>query len=140
MEKQLNASESGKSIIEMMVVLAIAAILVTIAVAQLGSSGDNLERQNIAREFKVSLERARFDSVRRRAGECNNMARVTFTSSTSFTLLTDLNQNGVLEPTTETRTINFSNRSDVELVGASLTYPIVVRFDQRGSATTSDCA
>lgn len=132
-------SQSGKSLVELLVVLAIAAIIVTMAVTQLGASTDNLERQNITREFKVSLERARFDSVRRRASVCDNMARVTFNSATQYTLLTDLNQNGVLEPGTETRTFDFEKRGGIELVGNSLVYPIVVRFDQRGSATTGEC-
>jgi Tfp pilus assembly protein FimT len=132
-------SQSGKSIVEILVVLAIAAILVTMALVALGNSTENLERQNIAREFKVSLERARFDSVRRRASDCNDMSRVEITSATSYSLITDMNQNGTLEPVSETRFFNFASRAAVQMVAPG-TYPMVVRFDQRGGSTTGTCA
>ena len=54
MRQSKTKKESGVSIIEVVIVLAIIAILVTFAVASFRSSGSNLTRQNIAREFKVS--------------------------------------------------------------------------------------
>jgi Tfp pilus assembly protein FimT len=134
------SSESGKSIMELLIVLAVAAILVTMAVAQFGGASNNLERQNIAREFKVSLERARFDSVRRRADVCDDMARVVIRTATSFEVVMDMNQNGTIEPSIETRTIDFTNSSNVEIVGSSLAFPITIRFDQRGNSSSGTCA
>src|SRR5215203_5571273 len=69
-------AQSGKSIMELMIVMTVIAILVTFAVGQLGSSKTNLHRQNLAREFKINLERARFDSVKRRATDPSTMANV----------------------------------------------------------------
>jgi Tfp pilus assembly protein FimT len=117
MKNPIPQAESGKTIMELMIVLTVIIILVTIAVSQFGSAGTNFDRQNIAREFKVSLERARFDSVKRRATACDHMSRVTITSASSFTLLTDLNQNGTIETGNEARVIDFENRSDVRIVG-----------------------
>ena len=60
------SSESGFSLIEMLIVLVLIGVLTTIALMQLGSSRTDFERQRISREFKIYLERARFDSVKRR--------------------------------------------------------------------------
>lgn len=123
--------QSGKSLIEILVVLVVASILVSFAIAQFGSSKEFFGRQNLAREFKVNLERARFDSIKRRAeGGLNNLSRVTIESATSFSITTDLNQNGVLEDR-ESRQINFSNQSGVRFVGLT-SYPVTISFDRHG--------
>jgi prepilin-type N-terminal cleavage/methylation domain-containing protein len=133
------ASEDGYSLIEIVLVLVIIAIMATFAILALGSSTQNLDRQNITKEFKVSLERARFDSIRRRASECTDRARVEITSATSFNIVTDTNQNGTID-SDDTRTVNFGNRSLVQIVDdPEPTYPVVIRFDERGNATSGDC-
>ncbi len=123
-------SQSGKSLIEMVIVLTVAAILVTFAVAQFGSSQRSFSRQNIARELKVSLERARFDSVKRRATQEVNMARVTIESATAFTLTLDLNQNGTLEAS-DNKQVRFPN-AGVQIVGRELAFPITIKFNRFG--------
>jgi Tfp pilus assembly protein FimT len=127
-------SQSGKSLVEIFIVLTIIAVLVSFAVARFGNSRTFFQRQNIAREFKVNLERARFDSIKRRAEGAGNLSRVSITSATSFTVTTDLNQNGTLE-TAETRQIDFSNRDGIKFVGAS-SYPVTMSFDRHGHVTT----
>ncbi len=133
-------AQNGKSVMELLIVLTVIIILVTIAVAQFGNAGVNLDRQNIAREFKVSLERARFDSVKRRAIDCDNMSRVTITSASSFSLLMDLNQNGTIETATEARVVDFADRSDVRIVGEDTSFPVTIRFDRRGSVSSGPCS
>jgi prepilin-type N-terminal cleavage/methylation domain-containing protein len=128
-------SERGVSLIELLVVLVILAILTTFALISLGNSTKSLERQNIAKSFKNSLERARFDSIKRRASVCENKSLVVITSATSFTLITDSNQNGTLEPDTEAHTTTFGAQDGVSI----LTYPVVIRFDQRGNASSGPC-
>ena len=123
--------------IEVFIVLVIVAVLVTIAVGSFGSATTNLNRQNIAREFKVSLERARFDSVKRRASVCSDMSGVTIDES-SFSLMIDMDSDGKLSDH-EVRTANLAQRSDVTIVPNGLTLPITVRFDQRGQAFINDC-
>lgn len=137
MKQSTTNKESGVSIIEVVIVLAIVAVLVTFAVASFTSSASNLNRQNIAREFKVFLERARFDSVKRRASVCSDMSGVTIDSN-SFTLMIDMDNDGKLR-SHEVRTMSLANRSDVSIVPNGLTLPITVRFDQRGQAFINDC-
>ncbi|MGI8639608.1 MAG: pilus assembly FimT family protein [Pyrinomonadaceae bacterium] len=131
-------SQSGVSLIEVLIVLVILAILISFAVAQFGNSKTNLQRQRIAREFKVYLERARFDSVKRRAVNTGDMAKITLNSSSSFTVNIDFDGNGTLG-TTETRQVDFTQRSDAQiLVSTTLVYPVTISFDQRGHVTAKD--
>ena len=138
MKKAGTISESGVSIVETLIVLVIVVIVVTFAVVSFSRGSRNLSRQNVAREFKVSLERARFDSVKRRASVCSDMSRVTVNNATSFTVTTDLNQNGTLEAA-EARDQVFGIQGDVTMVGNGVTFPVTIRFDERGHAVLSDC-
>ncbi len=149
-------SQSGVSLIEVLIVLAISAVLVSLAVAQLSSSKTNLQRQRIAREFKVYLERVRFDSVKRRAdfvrrpgftNPFNDMSRIILTSSTSFTAVTDLNQNGTVLDANgnleegDKRVVDFTQRSDTRIFVSDTfdnLYPITISFDRRGHITALD--
>ena len=67
MKIQKSSPQSGFSLIEVFIVLVIMGILTTLALLQLGTSRVDFQRQRISLEFKVYLERARFDSVKRRA-------------------------------------------------------------------------
>ena len=133
-------SQKGASVIELLIVFVVIAVLFTMAAAQFGRTGENFERQNIAREFKISLERARFDSVKRRAATWATESRVDITSPTAFSYATDLNQNGILDDPGEVRVVDFQNRSNVTIQGNGLVFPITVRFDQRGQITVKDGA
>lgn len=133
-------SASGFSIIELLIVLVVIGIIVTLAVIALGSSSSSLARQNISREFKVALERARYDSVKRRPDTCEQMSRVEITGPTSFRLLTDTNRNGSIDPAAETSLYDFGSRSNTEIVGDGITYPITIRFDGRGHSSSGPCS
>ena len=133
--------EYGFSLIEMLIVLVVLGILTAFAIFALGNSTNNLKRQNITKEFKVALERARFDSVKRRAANCADMSRVEILNATSFRLFTDMNQNGTIEAASESRLVDFGgNRSNVQIVDdPAPTYPIIIRFDQRGHTSSGPC-
>ena len=128
-------AQSGKSLIEMLIVVAVGTILMAMAVTRMINAQSNLERQNLARELKVNLERARFDAVKRRATTLTDMTRITITSATAYKVLLDLNQNGVLE-TSEERTVSFGDRSSVKILGTNLVFPVTIRFDRFGNTTT----
>ena len=131
------SAQSGFSLIELFVVLVLIAVLTTLAVIQFRRSKIDLDRQSIAREFKVYLERARFDSVKRRA-EGANSATMTLNSATSFTARFDFNQDGTVEAF-ESRTVNFTDKSNTKiLVTDTLNYPIAITFDRRGHAVARD--
>jgi prepilin-type N-terminal cleavage/methylation domain-containing protein len=130
--------QSGFSLIEVMVVLVMLAILTTIAIMSFGNSKTDLQRQRIAREFKVYLERARFNSVKRRVVDVNEMSRVTLNSPSSFTAAIDLDENGVLD-STDIRQVDFDQRSDKPIVFSNaLNYPVTIRFNQRGQTIVKD--
>ncbi len=131
-------SQSGVSLVEVLIVLVILAVLVSFAIAQFGSSKTNLQRQRIAREFKVYLERARFDSVKRRAENVNQMAKIILNSPSSFTVNIDFNGNGTLE-VSDTRQVDFTQISNTQIiVSTTLNYPVTIAFDQRGYITAKD--
>jgi hypothetical protein len=123
---------------EVIVVLLVLSILAALSILAFTRSKTDLQRQAIAGEFKLYLERARFDSVKRRAAADADMARVTLTSATSFTAALDFNQDGVLSAG-ELQTVNFQDRSQTQiLVSDPLNYPLEIRFDQRGHVTAKD--
>src|SRR5687768_2574274 len=96
--KAILNSESGVSLVELMVVVLIIAIVISIAVFSPGNANEQFKRQNAARELKVAFERARFDSVKRRADATGTptvpLAYVRIDNATQFTLVTDANQDG----------------------------------------------
>jgi prepilin-type N-terminal cleavage/methylation domain-containing protein len=139
--------QRGLSLVELLIVLVVAAILTTVALTQLGSAKTDFQRQNIAREFKIYLERARFDSVKRRPANANDMSRVILSSSTSFTAIYDRNQNGTILAsngtieTADRHRVDFTDRSDAQiLVSDTLNYPVTIRFDHRGQITAVDAS
>lgn len=127
MKQQGLKQESGFTVIEILIVLAIIGILVTFALINFDRSQTVLRRQNIALELKTYLERAKFDSVKRRA-TAPNLSEVTINSATSYTVRTDLDQNGTLEPG-ETRTLNFAQGSPAQFISS---FPTTIAFDHRG--------
>jgi prepilin-type N-terminal cleavage/methylation domain-containing protein len=65
--KRKVSSESGLSLVELMVVLVIIGVVASLALFTPGNANNILKRQNGSRQLKEALERARFDSVKRRA-------------------------------------------------------------------------
>ncbi|CAN5772597.1 hypothetical protein BH24ACI3_BH24ACI3_13020 [soil metagenome] len=119
-------------------VLLMIGILTAIAVIQLGSSKVDLQRQRLAREFKIYLERARFDSVKRRPDLESQKARVVLNGPSTFTAHIDFDGDGNLQAS-ELKQIDFRDRTDAHInVSDAWTYPITVAFDRKGHVTTTD--
>jgi Tfp pilus assembly protein FimT len=133
---KIKISQKGISIIELLIVLTVTAILVTFALTSFTTSKSNITRQNFARELKVSLERARSDSIKRRATDANSMALVKIDSATSFSVATDLNQNQIID-SSEIKQTNLAG-SGVKIVGSSLVFPVTIKFDRRGFMTATN--
>jgi Tfp pilus assembly protein FimT len=132
-------SESGISLVEILIVIVICAILVTFAVARFSNAKTSLQRQNVARELKVSFERARFDSVKRRALETDSpdkRAKVKV-DATNFEISIDRNLSGTID-TSDTRQVNFGSNGDIRIVSSTLSLPVTVRFDYRGQIVATD--
>ncbi len=129
-------SQAGVSYVELLVVITILVIVSTIALMNIGSAKKQLGRQNVARELKSAFERARFDSVKRRTVSANK-ANVVVTA-TSFTLNTDVNQNGTIEGG-EAR-VNSTWMADVSICatnGVPLTSGVTISFDNRGEISST---
>lgn len=133
--------QSGVSLVELLIVITVAVILTTFALASFDRAKSQLQRQNIAREFKTYLERARFDSVKRRAtaAEPNNgEARITINNATSFSVALDFNQDGLLNAANETRTINFAGSSGGQF--ANVAAGTIVSYNRLGQVTAVNAA
>ncbi len=147
---QIRGSEAGLSVVEMLIVAVIISVIGGIAVMQFRAPDTQLKRQNVARELKVALERARFDSVKRRAladvdpgGSFSlsddNRARVIVTA-TSYTLVTDNDRNGVVAnsdgtPASGDGAVTDFAGQNIVIAGSGIALPATVYFNQRGEAT-----
>ncbi|MDQ3800369.1 MAG: prepilin-type N-terminal cleavage/methylation domain-containing protein, partial [Acidobacteriota bacterium] len=109
-------SQKGFSLLELLIVVVIVGIVAVLAMTQFGKTETRFQRQNIARELKVYLERARFDSVKRRAANRNDMARVVVTSATAFNVTTDMNLNGTID-SADTRFLSLNGRTEARITG-----------------------
>lgn len=136
-----NASEhnkndqSGVTIVELLVVCIVIAIIAAFAFMQRGTADAQLKRQNVAQVLKSALERARFDSVKRRADDPAIQARVLITETT-ITLTTDRNQDGVLD-TADDQVNNIGGQNIVISGNVDIGLPATVIFNQRGEASLS---
>lgn len=134
-----NSRQSGFSLIELLIVLVILGILTAIALANFSEAKVDLQRQAITRELKVYLERARFDSVKRRASIVAEQANLVLTGPSSFSAQIDFNEDRTLSPA-EVRVVDFTQRAQTQIVvsNTGLNYPITIRFNQRGHAIATD--
>jgi prepilin-type N-terminal cleavage/methylation domain-containing protein len=126
----MQTGQAGFSYVELMIVIVIISIVAAMAMMQRGSANEQFQRQNAARELKVALERARFDSVKRRTN-CYERAKVDITAS-SYTLSTnvvDADMNGTPE-SAETVTIDLPSHIVISDAGT-------VKFNMRGEAQSA---
>ncbi len=129
-------NQKGVTLVELIVVILLIVILSTIAIMNMSSSKIQFQRQTVARELKVAFERARFDSVKRRAAS-GQQANVVVAGN-SFTLKTDLDQDGIVE-TTEDR-VNSSWNPGIAIrdtSGNPLSSNVTVAFNNRGETVTT---
>lgn len=137
MKQTESNSQKGFSLLELLIVVVITGIIAVMAMTQFGRTETRIKRQNIARELKIYLERARFDSVKRRAINRGDMARVTISNATSFNVTTDMNLNGTID-TADTRFMSLNGRTDARLMLDSGSFSITILFDHRGQAIALD--
>jgi len=117
--------ESGVSLPEILIVAAIIAIVTVFALMRFAQAQQAMRRANSARELISYLERARLDSVRRRAIVPAQMARVTVNNASSYTVVMDVNGYGNLDAG---RTINIPTGQGT-FTG---TFPKLIMFNWRG--------
>jgi prepilin-type N-terminal cleavage/methylation domain-containing protein len=134
--KQPNSHHSGVTITELLVVIVVISVLAGFALMQQGPASEQLTRQNVARDLKTAFERARFDSVKRRADGAVPFATVQI-ESTQITLTTDANQDGDVDDASDSAVTQFPpNITLAPRTGLSL--PLTVSFNRRGEPDVVD--
>lgn len=138
--------ENGYSLTEVIVVLVIMGVVTTIPVLMIGSAKVQFTRQTFVRELKSSLERARFDSIKRKPESKDRMSRVVINTG-SFQLVTYKNTTGSVDATgvaqvqkSETKTLDVKNGVLMahSASGIGNNFPVTVAFDARGEIVASD--
>lgn len=143
-EQTKHRDERGFSLVELLIVLVIIMVVSLIPLLSIQSSKTVFERQNFARELKSALERARFDSVKRRASDPGIQARV-IVREDGFDVVTFAKPAGTgiasteMGEVTDTKTIEeqgvvFSHPSSD--IGTA--FPVTISFDERGEANAVD--
>src|SRR6185503_15583285 len=129
--------QSGITLVELLVVLIVIAIVAGLALMQRGSANEQFQRQNVARELKVAFERARFDSVKRRAQPAASPSpetRATVVVDTSSYSLTTYTVDSAGVSTPNTQTTDTSGQNVVMEGNGSITLPYTIYYNQRGEA------
>ncbi|HUF04015.1 MAG TPA: prepilin-type N-terminal cleavage/methylation domain-containing protein [Aridibacter sp.] len=129
------AGQAGFSLPELLMVTIVIAVVSALAIYQFTAPKVQFSRQNVSRELKVALERARFDSVKRRADDANSYARVVITS-TSYTLGTDRDLDGDVDSNDDV--VKSFSGTGITITGAGLTFPVTVVYDKRGEVLATD--
>lgn len=122
-----SSGERGVTLLEALVVLAMMMVVMVFAMLRIVEAQQTLRLDNEIRQFKAYLEKARLDSIRRRAQTDAQMAKVTVNSLTSYTVQIDSDGNGVLDPP---RQINLKPQGGLTFAG--ITPPAVIRYNWRG--------
>lgn len=137
-----DSGHRGYSLPEMMVVIVILGIVTTIPVLMIGRAKVQFSRQTFIREFKSSLERARFDSIKRKPETKEDMAKLVI-SANSYQLVTFRNSTGAVDDTgvaqvtkSEVRSLEESDGT-IALHSSSATsaFPVTLLFDSRGEVS-----
>jgi Tfp pilus assembly protein FimT len=118
------SGESGVGIAELVIVVAVVAIISAVALINFRSARATLRLQNSVRELASYMEKARIDAVRR-----HTITEVKFTSPTSYTVTMDFANNGV----PGTRSFNLETGAEVANNAGLPT----VRFNWRGRTITA---
>jgi prepilin-type N-terminal cleavage/methylation domain-containing protein len=127
------SSQSGVTLVELMVVIVIIAIVAGLALMNRGTADSQLKRQNVARELKVAFERARFDSVKRRA-QASPDTRATVTVDSGLYSLTTYTVDSSGTATASTQTTATSGQNVVIAGNGGVSLPFTLYYNQRGEA------
>ena len=120
------SDESGASIVEMIIVLMIISIASTWAFMRIVEAQQATRLASATQELTAYLDKARQDSIRRHATAVAQMARVSITSATSYSVTLDSNGDGQLDAP---RVFNFQPGGITFNVAA---FPTTIIFNWRG--------
>src|ERR1041385_4209019 len=118
--------QQGAGMVELVIVVAIAAIISAFGLLQIRSSRSALRVQNSVRQLASYMEKARIDAVRR-----HNTSTVVFSNTRTYSVTMDFNNSG----STTTRTFTF--QQGVQIASSDLPN---VTFNWRGRTLTAGSA
>lgn len=128
-------SQSGVSLVELLVVILVIAIVASFAIIGRGRSNEAFQLENAAYGLKNSFERARFDSVKRRP-ETDATSSFVEVATQAYALAVDRDTDAVLE---NDEKISISTAGQAISIGyftgtgsIQTGMPITVRFNRRG--------
>src|SRR5687767_14787372 len=125
MERRQARRENGFSLVQLVLVLAVAVMVSAFAVISIQGARRSLRLANSGRQFASYLEKARADSVRRHA-QPGNEASVQLLNETTYRVTMGFNGSSTLTSR------DFSLESGVKFSSVLTT----IRFDWRGRPTT----
>ena len=125
MERRPARREDGFSLLQLVLVLAVALILTGFTVISIQGARRSLRLANSGRQFAAYLEKARADSVRRRA-QPGNESSVQVLNTTTYRVTMGWNGSATLTSR------DFNLETDVQIT----TNLITISFDWRGRPTT----
>lgn len=134
---QSNSHQSGVTVVELLIVVILIAIIAGFALMQRGSANAQLARQNVARDLKTAFERARFDSVKRRADGANVDFATVQVQAAQFTLTTDANQDGDIDDPSDSVVTPVPPNIEIA-AGPGLALPLTISFNRRGEPDVAD--
>jgi type II secretory pathway pseudopilin PulG len=89
---------AGVSVLDMMIVVVIAAIIITYILGQISTIQKPLARTNAAQRLTGYIQNARSDSMRRHASEITRMAQISVVDAHAYNVSLDANGDGTLDP------------------------------------------
>jgi prepilin-type N-terminal cleavage/methylation domain-containing protein len=126
-------SQSGVSLVELLVVIVIIAVVASLAIFSRGGANETFKRQNGSRMLKAAFERARFDSVKRRAdGSTARPFAYVQVDTNGFTLRTFSEPTGGGTPVARDEPTLFGNGVVAAHQGGG-TPPVTISFNFRGA-------
>ena len=127
------ADSRGFSLLQMLIVVAIVAIVVGFSVFGIRSARAAQRLQTSARVFAQTVEKARLDAIRR-----HDSTRVEFTDASTYEVTMDFAGNGTNQTRTFTLETGVTVTGDNGATLAAADYPYAI-FDWRGRLNINEC-
>lgn len=138
-EEQFNA-QSGVSLVELVAVILVIGVVAGLALLLPSSANEQIQRSNAARQLKEAFERARFDSVKRRAdGDALRPYAYVQVRADGFTLRTysDSDANAATAPVAKDQVFPIAPGISIAHY-ASGTLPLTITLNRRGEPSGGD--
>ena len=129
--KRVRSGEGGFSLLQMIVTVAIVAIVSNIGFMAVKNANRDQELAGEIRKFAGYLEKGRAEAIRRRT----SVTVVTINSASSYTVTLDANYDGTVVAT-ESRVITLA--SGLTFNSANITFPATITYNLQGRSSSTN--